>query len=58
MYLCRNIIGMSLTDIAKLLEKKDHTTVIHGIKKITTEIETDEDIKNKVDIIKKKINPS
>ena len=58
MYLCRNIIGMSLADIAKLLEKKDHTTVIHGIKKITSEIETDEDIRNKIDIIKKKINPS
>ena len=58
MYLCRDIIGMSLADIAKLLEKKDHTTVIHGIKKITAEIETNEDIRNKIDIIKKKINPS
>ncbi len=58
MYLCRNIIGMSLADIAKLLEKKDHTTVIHGIKKITSEIDTDEDLKGKIDIIKKKINPS
>ena len=58
MYLCRNIIGMSLADIAKLLGKKDHTTVIHGIKKITTELETDEDLKGKIDIIKKKINPS
>ena len=58
MYLCRNIIGMSLADIAKLLGKKDHTTVIHGIKKITSEIETDEETKNKIEIIKKKINPS
>ncbi len=58
MYLCRNIIGMSLADIAKLLGKKDHTTVIHGIKKITSEVETDEEIKNKIDIIRKKINPS
>ena len=58
MYMCRNIIGMSLADIAKLLKKKDHTTVMHGIKKITEKIETDEDVKNKVDIILKKINPS
>ena len=58
MYLCRNIIGMSLADIAKFLEKKDHTTVMYGIKKITSKIETDEDVKNKVDIIMKKINPS
>ena len=58
MYLCRDIIGMSLADIAKLLEKKDHTTIMYGIKKVTAKIETDEDVKNKVDIIKKKINPS
>lgn len=58
MYLCRNIIEISLADIAKLLGKKDHTTVIHGIKKITAEIETDEDLRNKIDIIKKKINPT
>ena len=58
MYLCRNMIDMSLADIAKFLGKKDHTTVIHGIKKITSEMETDEDIKNKIDIIRKKINPS
>lgn len=58
MYLCRNIIGMSLADIAKLLGKKDHTTVIHGIKKITSEIETDEEMNNKIEIIKKKINPT
>ena len=58
MYLCRNIIGMSLADIAKFLEKKDHTTVMYGIKKVTSKIETDEDVKNKVEIIKKKINPS
>lgn len=58
MYLCRDIIGMSLADIAKLLGKKDHTTVIHGIKKITSDLETDEDVKNKIDVIKKKINPS
>lgn len=58
MYLCRDIIGMSLADIAKLLEKKDHTTVMYGIKKITARIETDEDVKNRVDIIMKKINPS
>ena len=58
MYMCRNIIGMSLADIAKLLEKKDHTTVMYGIKKITAKMETDKDVKSKVDIIMKKINPS
>lgn len=58
MYLCRNLTATPLASIAKLLGKKDHTTVIHGINKITAELETNEDLRNKIDIIKKKINPS
>ncbi|MBD5485649.1 MAG: chromosomal replication initiator protein DnaA [Lachnospiraceae bacterium] len=58
MYLCRKLTETSLSNIGKYLGKKDHTTVMHGIQKIESEIETNEDIKNKVDIIKKKINPS
>ena len=58
MYLCRNLTATSLAGTAKLLGKKDHTTVIHGINKITAELETNEELRNKIDIIKKKINPS
>lgn len=58
MYLCRDLTDTSLSNIGKYLGKKDHTTVMHGIQKIASEIETNEDLKNKVDIIKKKINPS
>ena len=58
MYLCRTLTETSLAATAKLLGKKDHTTVIHGINKITTELETNEELRNKIDIIKKKINPS
>ncbi len=58
MYLCRTLTDTSLSNIGKYLGKKDHTTVMHGIQKITSELETNEDIKNKVDVIKKKINPS
>ncbi len=58
MYLCRKLTETSLSNIGKYLGKKDHTTVMHGIQKIESEIETNEDLKNKVDIIKKKINPS
>jgi len=58
MYLCYNMIdGISYMTIAKLLGKKDHTTVIHGVNKITSEINNNEDLSNKVDIIRKKINP-
>ena len=58
MYLCRELTEVSLTNIAKILDKKDHTTIMHGIKKVAADLETNEDLRNKVDIIKKKINPS
>ncbi len=58
MYLCRHLTEISLENIASFLNKKDHTTVMHGIKKIEDEIQSNEDFKNKVDIIVKKINPS
>lgn len=57
MYLCRQMTEVSLQNIAKAIGKKDHTTVLHGIEKITEKMENDEELKNKVDIIKKKIMP-
>lgn len=57
MYLCRQLTQASLQNIAKAIGKKDHTTVLHGIEKITEKMENDEELKNKVDIIKKKIMP-
>ena len=57
MYLCRNMLDISLTNIGKILGKKDHTTIIHGIKKIEEDIVTNEELKNKIDIIRKKLNP-
>ena len=58
MYVCRELTDTSLTNIGRLLGKKDHTTVIHGINKITEEINTNENLKNNIEVIKKKINPS
>ncbi|MCM1122236.1 MAG: chromosomal replication initiator protein DnaA [Eubacterium sp.] len=58
MYLCRTMTETSLSNIGKYLGKKDHTTVMHGIQKISGELETNEDIRNKIEVIKKKINPS
>ena len=57
MYLCRTLTATPLQSIAKILGKKDHTTVIHGIKKISEEMETNEDLLNKVEVIRKKILP-
>ena len=58
MYLCRDLTDHSLNNIGKLLGKKDHTTVIHGIKKVEDELKTNEELRNKIEIIKKKIIPS
>lgn len=57
MYLCRQLIDISYTNIAKILNKSDHTTIMHGYEKIEADLNTNEDLKNKVDIIIKKINP-
>ena len=56
MYLCRHLTEESLQSIGKSLGKKDHTTVIHGIDKITDELKTNEELKNRIENIKKKIN--
>lgn len=58
MYLCRELTDISQVNIGKILGKKDHTTVIHGVKKIEAEIENNEELRNKIDIIIKKLNPS
>ena len=52
-----NMLDISLSNLAKILGKKDHTTIIHGINKIEEELSTNEELKNKIEIIKKKINP-
>ena len=58
MYLCRELTDISQVNIGKILGKKDHTTVIHGVKKIESEIENNEELRNKIDIIIKKLNPA
>lgn len=58
MYLCRELTGESYKNIGLLLGKKDHTTIIHGANKISSEIKTNEDLLNKIEIIRKKINPA
>lgn len=56
MYLCRDCINdISLMNIAEFLGKKDHTTIMHGIRKIETELETDFKLKNNIEVIKKKL---
>ena len=57
MYLCRDIIDTSLKTIGKNLGDRDHTTVMHGIEKIENELKVNDNLKNSIETLKKKINP-
>lgn len=41
MYLIKEILNLNLQKIASILGRKDHTTIIHGIKKIKVILESD-----------------
>ncbi|MCR4788836.1 MAG: chromosomal replication initiator protein DnaA [Lachnospiraceae bacterium] len=57
MYLCKELTQEPLQEIAKALNKKDHTTIIYGINKISESVKVDKSLSNKIDILKKKISP-
>ncbi|MEY8517711.1 chromosomal replication initiator protein DnaA [Lachnospiraceae bacterium 29-84] len=58
MYLCKNMTGTPLEAIGTLLGGRDHSTIIHGIKKITEEYDKNENTRYLIETIKKKINPN
>ena len=58
MYLCRELLGITHQNIAAILGKKDHTTIMHGVKSIEDKLQNDVDLNNKIDTIKKKISPN
>ena len=58
MYLCKSMTPAPLETIGALLGGRDHSTIIHGIKKITEEYEKNEDFHYLLETIKKKINPN
>ena len=57
MYLCRKMTADSLQAVGNSLGKKDHTTIIHGEKKISDDLKIDENLRNTIDVLTKKINP-
>ena len=58
MYLCKNMTDTPLETIGALLGGRDHSTIIHGIKKVTEEYENNETTRNLIETVKKKINPN
>ena len=58
MYLSRMLTDETYSNIAKALNRKDHSTIIHGADKIEADIKNNPQIKDLIDIITKKINPN
>ncbi len=58
MYLCRDLCNLPYSTISKILGKKDHTTIMYGVNKITSEIKSSDELSSKIEIIKKKISPT
>ena len=58
MYLCRQMTDLSLQQIGKELGNRDHTTVRHGIEKITEDLKNSQFLQDTIDVLPKKINPA
>lgn len=57
MYLCRNMTDSPLQEIGRLMGGRDHSTILHGIEKINSDLAKDPTLQNTVDILKKKLSP-
>jgi chromosomal replication initiator protein len=55
MYILRTEINLSLVTIANFLGGRDHTTVIHGVEKITKRLSEDGDLREDISKLKEKI---
>ena len=51
-------VPVKLKKIGSEMGGRDHSTVLHGSKKISSELKTSEDMRKTIEILKKKINPS
>ncbi len=58
MYLCKTMTDHPLDSIGQLLGGRDHSTVIHGVNKIRDEMMVDDNLRQVVETIRKKINPN
>jgi chromosomal replication initiator protein len=56
MYICREYTDATLENIARLLGKKDHSTVMYGVQKISNEMSVNSELRGNVEVILKKLN--
>jgi len=53
MYLCKALTEYSLPDIGRKFGGRDHTTIMHGIRKVEELIKTDGSVREDVDILRR-----
>lgn len=58
MYLLRDMLELSYPHIGDLVGKRDHTTAIHAFEKITQEVNKNNDLNQKISLVKELINKS
>jgi chromosomal replication initiator protein len=56
MYLCKEMTDSSFPKIGQSFGGKDHTTVLHACKKISTQLKSDEELKSEIDELTQIIN--
>lgn len=56
MYLLRSQLKLTLMEIGEILGGRDHTTIMHGIEKITNNLPASERLRNEVSLIKQNIS--
>jgi chromosomal replication initiator protein len=55
MYLCRVLTQMSLVEIGQVFGGRDHTTVIYGCDRISSQLATDRDLRESVERLTTKL---
>ena len=55
MYLCREMTDVPLVTVGELLGGRDHSTVIHGCDRVSTDLRTNEQLQSTIENLRKKI---
>lgn len=58
MYLCKTYTDSTYDSIAKLVGKKDHSTIMYGCNKIKNDLNGNDELRGNIDVILKKLNLS
>ena len=58
MYLCRTMTDTPLEQIGRYFGNRDHTTILHGYRKVNKEVTNSIETRSLIEILIKKINPS